>query len=685
MNEEAVLELKFLGALVEQLGAQMYPSATATIAELISNAWDADAANVWVEFPFGEPWTEDSKIVVLDDGHGMTRGEAADQYLVVGRKRRVEASSDRSRGGRLLHGRKGIGKLAAFGTARVLECYSVAQDRAAEGADANGVVPVHFRLDYDQIRRRPVGSSYQAEAAKDLSPLVSPCGREIVHGTRVALLGLRMKRAIGEARFLDSMSRRFALDAGDMRIYFNGQPLSRFNYDVQIRLPRDMTGDSPREGLQVDRDWATEELADGQRVRWWIGFTEKPLADENQRGISVIARGKMAQRPFHFERVGGVSNQLGLEYMVGEVEAHWLDEGWDIGEDRIQANRDQLRLEDDTLDSFLTWGRKLVAWALRERRELRTGTVKNEMAADLEELLAPFTTDQRKALRRIPAALAATEMSSTEVMRVMHDVVNARDDQVVRQMWEDIDKEAPDAQARIWDVIHRFGLIDARRNQTIIETRLNAIDQLRRYVEEGAREVPTIHEHIKENIWLLDPRWHLLGDEVRLEDLGINYEPDTDVGKRIDYLFAMQPSGPSSVDEVLVVEIKRARTKDGRVHRASANEVTRFQDYLDLVKESYSDDKNPPRVSGIMIAEGFTDSARRRRNREVPGVRSHYRTWNRVINETERLHRGWLAVATRRAHSTAGDAEHRTSSHRRNEERERGEDGGDASGHSRDA
>ena len=40
------LELRFGGRLVEQLGAQMYPSATATVAELISNAWDADAENV---------------------------------------------------------------------------------------------------------------------------------------------------------------------------------------------------------------------------------------------------------------------------------------------------------------------------------------------------------------------------------------------------------------------------------------------------------------------------------------------------------------------------------------------------------------------------------------------------------------------------------------------------------------
>ena len=649
MSNETALELKFLGALVEQLGAQMYPSATATIAELVSNAWDADAANVWIEIPFGEPWTEESRIVVLDDGHGMTRTEAAERYLVVGRKRRVEGSSDHSPSGRPLHGRKGIGKLAAFGTARVLECYTVAEPSQADEGGTNGVIPVDFRLDYDRIRSRPAGASCKAEPAQDTSPLTSPCGTQLDHGTRITLSGLRMKRAIGKERFLDSMSRRFALDSSDMRIHFNGQPLSRFNYDVEFRLPGDTTGDRPRDAMQRDGDWAVEELPNGRWVRWWIGFMEKPLADDSQRGVSVVARGKMAQRPFLFERAGGVSNQLGLEYMVGEVEADWLDEGWDIDEDRIQANRDQLRLEDETLEPFLEWGRDLVAWALRERRDLRSASVKGKIAADLEKLLAPFTTDQRKAIRRIPSALAATEMSSADVMQVMHDVVNARDDQVVRQMWEDIDKEAPDAQARIWDVIHRFGLIDARRNQTIIETRLQAIDQLTAYVEGGAREVPTIHRHIKENIWLLDPRWHLLGDEVRLEDLGITYEPDPGVGTRMDFLFAMQPSAPSSVDEVLVVEIKRARERDGRVRRVSAQEVTKFQDYMIQTKKALARDSHPPQVSGIMIADAFSDSARDRAEMEIPGVRAHYRTWSRVIRETERLHRGWLAVATRRA------------------------------------
>ncbi len=380
MSKEAALELKFLGALVEQLGAQMYPSATATIAELISNAWDADASNVWVEIPLGEPWTESSKIVVLDDGHGMTRAQAADQYLVVGRKRRVQANSDRSRGGRPLHGRKGIGKLAAFGTARVIECYSVAQIQSAERTDNTDAIPISFRLNYDKIRHRPAGSNCKTEPARESGALVSPCGKPIVHGTRITLSGLRMKRAIGENQFLDSMSRRFALDASDMRISINGHPLSRFNYNVQIRLPRDMTSDRSNGDLQVEDDWGIEELTDERRVRWWIGFTKKPLADEGQRGISVIARGKLAQRPFHFERARGVSSQLGLEYMVGEVEADWIDEGCDIEDDRIQANRDQLRLEDDALAPFLDWGRKLVAWALRERQKIRSGAVEREIA-----------------------------------------------------------------------------------------------------------------------------------------------------------------------------------------------------------------------------------------------------------------------------------------------------------------
>ena len=86
-REKQPLRLEFLGALVEELGAQMYPGVTASVAELISNAWDADAKHVWVAIPLGTAVGHDStEIVVLDDGHGMNRQDAQRKYLQVGQE-----------------------------------------------------------------------------------------------------------------------------------------------------------------------------------------------------------------------------------------------------------------------------------------------------------------------------------------------------------------------------------------------------------------------------------------------------------------------------------------------------------------------------------------------------------------------------------------------------------------------
>lgn len=56
-----------------------------------------------------------------------------------------------------------------------------------------------------------------------------------------------------------------------------------------------------------------------------------------------------------------------------------------------------------------------------------------------------------------------------------------------------------------------------------------------------------------------------------------------------------------------------------------------------------------PVISGIMICQGYTQSARLRLKHQIPGVRLRFRSWDQVLRDTERLHRGWLAVATKRA------------------------------------
>ena len=640
------LKLRFLGALIEQLGAQLYPGATATIAELISNAWDADARNVWIEIPLGQSWSKANRIVVIDDGIGMSYEDAATRYLLVGRKRRVELDRDRTESGRPVHGRKGIGKLAAFGTARVLECLTI---------DDSGV-PTSFRLDYDNIRELDPSQDYEVERASGDQRLSDPDGNSLAHGTRITLTMLRPRRSMNGAQFRRSLARRFALDANEMRVVVNGEEIGRFDYDLDLRFPRD--GHLFDAGVSETIDgWGEMESVVGP-VRWWIGFTAKPLREKQLQGISVLARGKMVQRPFFFQRTAGAEGQLGQEYLIGEVQADWLDEGLDIETDLIQANRDQLQLEDERLNDFVAWGQELVRLSLREWSSLRQQRVAQGLNLEnFSDLMERLTREERNRMVRVTRAVSKIPAIDVDEARALvSSIVDAHEDTIVRQLLEDIDSSAPDFQTQIWDVVRRFGLIDARRNQTIIQARLKTIAELRDFVAGGATEVPTIHDHIKNHPWLLDPRWYLLDDEVRLSDLGIEVEKDEgESDGRMDYLFALGPTSPYTHDELLVVEIKRGTHPNGKKRAANHDEVSRFHRYVLAAHDSQSRSDKPLRVVGLMIAQRFTAEAERvRQSLETVQIpRLVFTTWDSVLLETERLHKDWLAVSTRRAEDGA--------------------------------
>lgn len=637
------LMLKFAGALVEQLGAQMYPSATSTVAELISNAWDADARSVWVTIPFGQSWTEAGEIVVIDDGHGMTREQAQQRYLVVGRKRRMEDNGN-TEGGRLAHGRKGIGKLAAFGTAKILDCYTVRDGQATS-----------FQLDYDAIRGYQAGAVCPVAENIDQEPLWSPDSAMLAHGTRVRLSELRLKRAIPENQFMQSMSRRFSVDQTEMQVFINGRQLQRFDMDVQFKYPRDGV---PNDPVIVDSDgWGTETLTNGEVVRWWIGFTEKPLQADYLKGISILARDKMVQRPFMFERARGAQGQLGQEYLVGEVQADWLDTGADIDDDLVQTNRDQLQLEDDRVQDLLAWGRRRLDWALSQRLGGRREKAKKSMKApDIAELIKDFTQTEQRVLEDIADKAAQIgDPDPEQVHDFMVEVVNGYKDRAVRELIERVQVEDEGFQSSFWGLVREFSLIDARKNLSIIQARLETIERLDAAIKAGATEVPEIHEIVKQFPWLLDPRWSLLGDEVDPNTFRERYEHtfDEETGDRLDFLFILQPKAPASADELLVVEIKRGYKSNRKMHSVRDNEVHKLHRYVLGVREHYASANTAvPTVHGLMIANSYTETANRVRMslENLQDVRLEFRTWDAVIENTRALHTSWLEV-TRRAAS----------------------------------
>ena len=137
---------------------------SAVIAELIANAYDADAINVTVRAPMGQFLATRAggvvadkgfDIQVIDDGIGMTPQQVQDFFLVVGAERRNDPNRGSLSPGfkRKVMGRKGVGKLAPFGICKTIEVISAGGDlvNGNDGApNAQGYLTSHIVLDYDR-------------------------------------------------------------------------------------------------------------------------------------------------------------------------------------------------------------------------------------------------------------------------------------------------------------------------------------------------------------------------------------------------------------------------------------------------------------------------------------------------------------------------------------------------------
>ena len=64
--------------LAELLG-ETYKSTEDATKELVDNAYDADADNIWITLP--EVLTNDAVITIVDDGTGMKEQELRTEYL----------------------------------------------------------------------------------------------------------------------------------------------------------------------------------------------------------------------------------------------------------------------------------------------------------------------------------------------------------------------------------------------------------------------------------------------------------------------------------------------------------------------------------------------------------------------------------------------------------------------------
>lgn len=107
--------------ILELLGPNLYTNIYYVLAELIANAYDANAKNVYIV-------SDNNSITVEDDGHGMSYKVGVKKFLNIAQESRTNEEESYVSGSdkrRRKMGRKGVGKLAALSVSENVEIKTV--------------------------------------------------------------------------------------------------------------------------------------------------------------------------------------------------------------------------------------------------------------------------------------------------------------------------------------------------------------------------------------------------------------------------------------------------------------------------------------------------------------------------------------------------------------------------------
>lgn len=398
-GETMSYELKFDPKTIEHLGVKMYSTLPPALAELISNAYDADASSIRLKFheQNGKPIA----ITVSDDGCGMSSDDIQSKFLVIGRNRRDDEGDKPSpKFGRLPTGKKGLGKLALFGLAKSITVSTVKDKKRNR-----------FEMDWDDLLSSD--KVYKPKSQLDDESV------EYSDGTSITLRSLKRKSPFDLEGLANNLARIFIVDE-----------------DFKITLERsdgfvvEVTNERRYAQIEQEFVWKTGdlELAEyehGEDIDFYLmtGLTPiKPSA--GLRGVTIFSRGKLVNTPSFFS--DSTSSHF-YQYLTGWIKADFIDL---LEEDVISTNRQSINWENEKMMELREWLKELIAkvgdsWR-EKRKDKKDKSFKDKTGIDKKKWFATLPESVAKSVETIVNTLSKDEgvdESFSPVVMSLHDIV----------------------------------------------------------------------------------------------------------------------------------------------------------------------------------------------------------------------------------------------------------------------
>lgn len=580
-NTTNILEMRFDPNVITHLGIQMYSTLPPVIAELVSNSYDAESEEVNI---FLNDGGDEKSIVIEDNGHGMSFEEINDKFLVIGRNRRKEEKSEKSKNGkRDVIGKKGIGKLAFFGIASIVEITTIQDYKKTT-----------FLLNWDEMQA-------QKGDNKVYQPQILDNRKEVSQesGTIIKLKGIKRRTGFSADDLAYSLSTYFQV--------FNEEDFRCFIYhnDIEKKNPLKVTNELRYKGLESLVEWNSpwDELnlntdEDNKSVNYLDKITGKLIATkdetvpERMRGIALFSRGKLVNK-YSFYKLSATS--FGYSYITGWLNVDFIE---DFPKDAISTVRDSLNWElDETkrLEETLQIMIKKFYNFQKSKREIdKKEKIKKDLGIDLDAWYQTLPKHERELAQKIMKQIINAEgLEREKAHNLIKFVQDSYQFESFKELASDIGEEDFKEPEKLIQLMKEWQLIEAREFYKLARVRLETIIKFEEYIKNNAKEVPVLHNFLKQFPWLLDPRIMSFRDEVTFSKLLREKYPETELNindRRIDFLCQR------FANSLFIIELKRPKTK------LSNKELDQALDYVTFI-EDHLGNENGTKVCCYLIGE----------------------------------------------------------------------------------
>lgn len=616
--EKSSLELSFDPKTIQHLGVSLYSQLPSVLSELVSNSWDADAENVTISFN-----NENGKeIIYSDDGHGMTFEELNEKYLVIGRNRREETSL--SPKGRKPIGKKGLGKLSVFGICDLVTVISVKNN-----------LKNSFTMNLKQILSSSSGV---------YTPIVNIKNQptEESSSTKIILQNIRRKTDFDTVNIAISLAKKFTI-FDQLNVTLEDSNLKEKDPLVLKDGELLITNELKFQGLNVQFSWDFPEksltnykYANKSSITGKIITTKTPISSQDMRGIYLTSRGKIVNQA---EFYGARDNDQFHTYVTGYLAIDFID---DEDEDLISTDRHSLNWENDLTKELKEYLQEIIKKLNGEWRKKRGEERSKELAkqnVDVQKFVETLPSHQRELGKKIiDPILFAPNIDNDTALSVTRNVIakfNNEDFKEYAHSIVELDIN-DDNKVELIRLLNDWRVIEAKQYAALAETRIEVIKQFEQCIVQNTKEVPTLHNFLKEFPWLIDPRILEFQDEVRYSQILKQQYPDEALegkDRRIDFLCS------NLLGQVLyIVEIKRSQ------YQIDEKSLEQAYEYQAFIKEKYATDTSISNVVCYIIGGTKKDDFKTR-NKLLTYQRSgevFAKTYEELLQQSKTYHKEFI-------------------------------------------